>query len=81
METKNREKLLMIATGTVAALWLLNLLLFGPLIDSWHSRSAEIAKLKKEIADGTMMVHRESTIRDRWDNMRANALANNPTVA
>jgi hypothetical protein len=81
METKNREKLLMIATGTVAALWLLNLLLFGPLIDSWHGRSAEIAKLKKEIADGTMMVRRESTIRDRWDNMRGNALANNPTVA
>jgi hypothetical protein len=81
METKNREKLLLIATGTVAALWLLNLLVFSPLIDSWHSRSGEIAKLKKELADGTMLVRRESTIRDRWDSMRANALANNPTVA
>jgi hypothetical protein len=81
METKNREKLLLIATGTVIALWLLSVLVFNPLIDSWHSRSAEIAKLKKEIADGTMLVRRESVIRDRWDNMRANALANNPTVA
>jgi hypothetical protein len=81
METKNREKLLLIATGTVAVLWLLNLLVFGPLIDSWHSRSGEIAKLKKQIADGTMLVRRESTIRNRWDTMRANALASNPTVA
>jgi hypothetical protein len=81
METKNREKLLLIATATVAGLWLLNLLVFSPLTDSWHSRSGEIAKLKKEIADGTMLVRRESTIRDRWDNMRANALPSNPTVA
>src|ERR1700678_1103911 len=81
METKNREKLLLMATGTVAVLWLLNLLVFSPLNDSWHSRSGEIAKLKKEIADGVMMVRRESTIRDRWDTMRGNALASNPTVA
>ena len=81
METKNREKLLLIATGTVAALWLLNLLVFSPLIDSWHSRSGEIAKLKQEISDGTMLVRRESTIRDRWNSMRANALANDTTMA
>jgi hypothetical protein len=81
MENKNREKLLMIATATVAGLWLLNLLVFNPLINGWHSRSDEIAKLKKEIVDGTMLVRRESAIRDRWDNMRANALPNNPTVA
>ena len=81
METKNREKLLLIAVGALVALWLLGTLVFGPLIDGWHSRSAEIAKLKKEIAEGSMLVHRESIIRDRWDNMRANALPNNPTVA
>ena len=28
-----------------------------------------------------MLVQRESTIRDRWDYMRANALSSNPTVA
>jgi hypothetical protein len=81
VETKNREKLLMIATGALAALWLLNLLVISPLIDCWHSRSGEIAKLKKQIADGTMLVRRESTVRGRWDTMRANALASNPTAA
>jgi hypothetical protein len=81
METKNREKLLLMATGVVVGLWLLNLLVVSPLIDSWHSRSAEIAKLKEQIANGAGMVRRESIIRDRWDYMRGNALPNNATVA
>jgi hypothetical protein len=51
------------------------------LIDSWHSRSDEIAKLKKKSPRAQMLVRREAAIRDRWDNMRANALPNNPTVA
>jgi hypothetical protein len=81
MESKNREKLLMIGTATVAGLWLLNLLVFGPLIDSWHSRAREIADLRKKIANGAMMVGRQFNIQDRWDNMRANALPNNTTLA
>src|ERR1700722_13345465 len=81
METKNREKLLLMATGAAVAFWLLNLLVISPLIDSWHDRSAEIEKLKKEIADGAGLIRRESTIRDRWDFMRANALNSNPTLA
>jgi hypothetical protein len=81
METKNREKLLLIGTGAVAALWVLNLIVVSPLTDSWHSRSAEIAKLKEEIANGASLTRRGETIRDRWDDMRANALANNPTAA
>ena len=81
METKSREKLLLIGTGAVAALWVLNLIVVSPLIDSWHSRSDEIAKLKEQIANGVGLVRRENTIRDRWDDMRANALANNPPAA
>jgi hypothetical protein len=81
METKNREKLLMIGTATVAGLWLLNLVVFSPLIASWHSRSDEIADLRKKIANGAMVIRRQFNIQDRWDNMRANALPNNTTLA
>ncbi|HEV7928156.1 MAG TPA: hypothetical protein VGR14_22580 [Verrucomicrobiae bacterium] len=81
METKNREKLLLLATGATVALWLLNLLVISPLTDSWHGRSDEIDKLKKEIADGAGIIRRETTIRNRWDFMRANALNSNPTMA
>jgi hypothetical protein len=81
METKNREKFLLILTGAAGVLWLLNLLVVSPLIASWHSRSDEIAKLKKEIADGAMLVRRQDTIRNRWDAMRANALASDLPAA
>jgi hypothetical protein len=81
METKNREKLLLMLTGACVALWLLNLLVLSPMIDSWHSRSAEIDKLKTDIADGAGLIRRKSTIQGRWDFMRANALNSNPTVA
>ena len=81
METKKREKILLAATGAVAVLWLLNLLVVSPLIDSWRNRAREIVRLKEQLANGVSLVRRESTIRDRWDNMRANALSNNATAA
>jgi hypothetical protein len=81
METKNREKLLLMATGACVGLWLLNLLVLSPLIASWHSRSDQIGKLKRDIADGTRLTQRASSIHERWEFMRANALNSNPTVA
>jgi hypothetical protein len=42
MESKNREKLLLIGVAACIALWLLNLLVISPLIDGWHGRSDEI---------------------------------------
>jgi Tfp pilus assembly protein PilO len=81
METKNREKLLMIVAAACVALWLLNLLVISPLIDGWHSRSAEITRLKKQISEGGMLIRRETIIRNRWDSMRTNALAGNATAA
>jgi len=81
MENKNREKLLLMATGACVGLWLLNLLVLAPLLDSWHSRSEEIDKLKRDIADGTRLNQRAASIHERWDFMRANALNSNPTVA
>jgi hypothetical protein len=81
VETKNREKLLLIVTAAVAAIYLLNLLVVSPLIDGWHARSDEIAKLRKQIEDGNMLVRRGPSIKDRWDTMKANALPDNPTAA
>jgi hypothetical protein len=81
METKKREKILLIATALCVALWLLNLLVFSPLMDGWHSRSAEITRLKKQISEGAMLIRRENVVRSRWDSMRTNALASNPTAA
>jgi len=81
METKNRERLLLILTGAALFLLVLNWLVISPLIDSWHHRSDHIAALRKQIADAQAMQRREPYIRDRWDNMSTNALSSNRTVA
>jgi Tfp pilus assembly protein PilO len=73
--------MLAVLTGGCVALWLLNLLVITPLTDSWHSRSARIAGLKKDIEQGNRLIQRESAIHQRWASMRTNALPGNPTVA
>jgi hypothetical protein len=81
METKNREKVLLIITGLCVAGMLLNWVVISPLIDSWHQRSQRIADLRKQIADGEMLRRREASIRERWDRMSTNSLSSTPTVA
>ena len=81
METKNREKLLLIATGGCLVLLLLNWLVISPLIASWHHRAERIAELRKSLEDGAMLLRRQDTIRGRWEQMSTNALSSTPTVA
>ena len=81
METKNREKLLLIATGACLVLLLLNWLVISPLLAGWHRRADHIAELRKSLADGAMLLRRKDSIRERWDRMSTNALASAPTVA
>jgi Tfp pilus assembly protein PilO len=81
METKNREKLLLILTGGCLLLFILNWLAISPLIASWHRRSDHIAALRKSLADGAMLLRRGDSIRGQWDRMSTNTLSSTPTVA
>jgi Tfp pilus assembly protein PilO len=81
MENKNRERLLLILTGAALFLLVLNWLVLTPLASSWRGRSEHIADLRKRIAEGELLRHREDTIRGRWDHMSTNALSSTPTVA
>ena len=81
MESKNREKLLLIATATCVGLYLIVTLLVDPLIDSWHSREAEIVKLTKQIADGQRVIRYREETEGNWDFMRGNALSKDQPVA
>ncbi len=80
-ETKNREKMLAIITGGCVGLWLLNLFVITPLIDSWHGRSLKIAGLRKDIEQGTLLIRRQSAIDERWAGMQTNALSSDHTTA
>jgi len=81
METKNREKLLLIAAGACVAFLVLKWLIISPLIASWHRRADHIADLRKSLADGDMLIRRQDSIRSQWDRMSTNALSSTPTVA
>lgn len=81
MDSKNRERILLIATGGCLFVLLLNWLVISPLIAGWHHRADRIADLHKKIADGNVMQQRESFIRDRWDGMNTNTLSSEPPVA
>jgi Tfp pilus assembly protein PilO len=74
MNIKNRQQFLMVLTGIVVALYLGNLLLFGPMQKLWKSRQATIAQLRQQVSSGRVLIRREDIIRDEWGRMRANAL-------
>lgn len=81
METKNRQKMLLIvAVGCVLAL-IGNSLMIDPLLKSWKERSDRIAKLKSDVAQGAALIEREAVIQSRWDSMRTNTLPANTSQA
>jgi len=81
METKNREKMLLIAVAVCGGLWLLNFLLISPLSNSWSARQDKIKELKTTIQDGRSRIASAKSIEDQWNHMNTNTLSPNPTVA
>lgn len=81
MKPQDRQQLLgWIAAGAVALL-ALNYLVLEPLGRSWSARSAEIARLRQQVEDGTRLRERGEGLRARWEFMRRNALTNQPSQA
>jgi len=81
MENKNREKILAIAVGVCALLWIGNLVVFHPLVESWHDKSAQIAKLQQQLANGRQLLNRGPEVLDRWNNMQTNSLPASAALA
>jgi len=81
VETKQRQKLLIIGAVVCIGLLIGNSLVLDPLIKSWKARSARIANLRTQVAQGASLIEREQTIRSRWEDMRTNTLPANTSVA
>jgi hypothetical protein len=75
MKPENRQKFLLIAAACIVGIYLLDLVVIGPLTASWKERSDEIAKLKADIEKGKGVIQNEQSIRRRWNEMRKNTLA------
>lgn len=76
-----RQRLLLIITGIVVGLWAGNRLVYVPLAKAWDARSARIASLRKQVADGELLLQREVGIRERWQQMQSNSLPSSVSLA
>jgi Tfp pilus assembly protein PilO len=75
MNLNKRQQLLAILAIVAVSLFVADKLVFTPLTNSWKARSERIARLKKEVAEGTETLKHEASWRERWGQMRTNTLA------
>jgi len=81
MQIKNRQQILIVVTLGIVALFAADKILFTPLGKLWSDRSAQITRLRKDVATGKQLVNRERWLREDWSRMKTNALTNNPSLA
>ncbi len=81
MQIKNRQQMLAVVAISGVALFAADKMVRAPLMASWGQRAAQIAALRKQVADGRNWVQREETLRSRWQRMRSNTLPVNPSLA
>lgn len=81
MKITNRQQFLAIMAIAAVALLAGDRLVFTPLVSAWKTRAERIAKLKEDVANGEALLARETGIRQRWEQMRTNAPAGEPSVA
>jgi Tfp pilus assembly protein PilO len=81
MKIENRQQLLVIVTAIAVALLFADRFVFTPLGHEWSARSDRIAALHKQIDDGDLLIRREDSLRERWDQLQTNTLPVNASVA
>jgi len=81
MKINNRQQMLAVVAGATLALLLGDKLVLSPLVSSWKDRSARITHLRRDLLQGSLLLDRQETIRDRWNSMRTNTLPENISAA
>jgi hypothetical protein len=81
MQIKDRQKLLIILTVSVVALFAADQLLRAPLMSAWNARAARITALRNQVSRGRMLMQRERGLRNHWQDMQGRALTNNMSAA
>jgi len=77
----NRQQLLLILAGAAIGLLILDSIVITPLTKAWQTRSAEIAKLQKNVTEGDALRKNAQRTRAKWDEMQAQALPKDPAKA
>lgn len=80
METKQRQKLLLIIAAVGVLLFVGDSLLFEPMLASWKDRAKRIDDMRLQVSQDKELLQREDMLRSRWDSMRTNALPANQSL-
>jgi Tfp pilus assembly protein PilO len=54
---------------------------FTPLVKNWQARSAEIAKLRKDVREGRSLIERGPRLETQWKEMQTQSLPRDPAQA
>jgi hypothetical protein len=81
MKIEERQKFLLILTIAVVALYAGDMLVFGPLVKLWTTRSKAIVALSNQVKDGKFMQLRDASIRSQWTEMSGKTLPSNTSQA
>jgi hypothetical protein len=81
MKIDKRQRALAIVAIAIVALFALDKMVFSPLAEGWKTRSSDLAKLRKSIEQGNMLIQRETHTRQRWNEIRKSTLPVNASEA
>lgn len=75
MNLNKRQQLLAILAIVAVGLFVADKLVITPLTKNWKERAARITELKEEVREGAEVIKREAVLREQWERMRTNTLA------
>jgi Tfp pilus assembly protein PilO len=81
MKIQNRQQFLMVLTIAAVGLFVAVNFIFTPLQNWWSERQTQVHQLRDKVRDGNLLIKGETRIRNRWKDMRDNALPANPSEA
>jgi hypothetical protein len=81
IKDKDRQRLLLIVTIAAVSLFAADHLVRAPLVKAWKARSVQLTALRNKVARGRMLLQREQSLRNHWDDMQRRALTNNMSAA
>ena len=77
----NRQRFLVILTAAALRLLVLDRFVFTPLVGTWRVRTAEVARLQRNVTEGRGVIARADRTQALWAEMQAQALPRDPAQA
>ena len=81
METKIRERKLLLGAAICIGLLFADRVLITPFLSFWTTRTERIEELETSLRKGRLLLERQEDLQTRWEAMQKNALPADPSIA